>query len=134
MRKVGIPTLRREELEIYFEFMSLPKFLQSYLPSYNLSQMDLNNPDDKREIITQILNYGDKRDIIWLFKTYNQSEIKKNILKPLRGYWQEKPLNYWLKISNLKIPKILYQVALFSLNPRPKLMRKYFRSKKSKQN
>lgn len=111
--------------------MPLPKFLQSYLPSYNLSQMDLNNPDDKREIITQVLNYGDKRGIIWLFKNYNQLEIKKNILKPLRGYWQEKSLNYWLKISNLKIPKILYQVALFSLNPRPKLMKKYFQKVKN---
>jgi len=34
--------------------MSLPKFLEPFLPSYDISQMDLKNPDDKK------INLGQK--------------------------------------------------------------------------
>ncbi len=111
--------------------MPLPKFLQNFLPSYDISKMDLYDPWDKREIITQILNFGDKKDIIWLFKNYNLTEIKKIISQPMRGFWQERALNYWTKFLNLRLSKIVYQAAIFSLRPRPELMSQYFRDVKS---
>ena len=42
--------------------MSLPKFLQAYLPSYDISKMELSDQEDAKEIITQILNYGDRSE------------------------------------------------------------------------
>jgi len=110
--------------------MALPKFLQSYLPSYDISEMDLGRPEDKEEIITQILNYGSKKEILWLFSTYHLKEIKEVISHPKRGCWQERALNYWTKVFNIKLPRIIYEVAIFSLQPRPKLMRRYFKFKR----
>ena len=109
----------------------LPKFLENFLSSYDISKMDLYNPEDKREIITQILNYGDEKDIIWLFKTYDIAEIKEVISHPMRGCWQERALIYWTKILDIKLPKIIYETAIFSLNLRPKLMENYFQYKKN---
>ncbi len=107
--------------------MALPKFLEPFLASYDISKMDLYNPEDKREIIMQILNFGGRKHIIWLFKTYSLGEIKQVITHPQRGCWQERALNYWTKIFNIKVPKLIYEVAIFSLTPRPKLMERYFK-------
>jgi len=106
--------------------MSLPKWLQAYLPSYDISKMDLHNPADKRETIISILNQGDEKDINWLFKTYSFKEIKAVIRNPGRGIWFEDVLYYWTKILNIKLPKIIFEAAVFSLEPRPKLIMKYF--------
>ena len=107
--------------------MSLPKFLQAYLPSYDISKMELSDQEDAKEIITQILNYGDKKEDLWLFRTFNLEQIKAVLRHPNRGCWREEALNYWTKIFEIKLPKIIYEVAIFSLNPRPELMKKYFR-------
>lgn len=109
--------------------MALPKFLQPYLPSYDISKIDLRDPTVKREIITQILNYGDKKDVLWLFRTYTPREIKWVISNPKRGCWQERALNYWTKIFNVKLHKVFYEAAILSLHPRPELMRRYFKLK-----
>lgn len=112
---------------------NLPKFLQSFLPSYDISQMELDNLEDKQEIITQILNYGNKKDIIWLFRTYSLKEIRDVISHPMRGCWREKVLNYWTKFFNIKLPKIIYEVAIFSFQPRPKLAEQYFKMREKKE-
>lgn len=105
----------------------LPKWLQGYLPSYDISKMSLDNPGDKEEIITQILNNGTMEDVVWLFKTYKSDEIKKVVATPMRGCWDERALNYWTKIFNIKIHPIIYGAAIFSLDPRPQLMKSYFK-------
>lgn len=112
--------------------MALPKFLQPFLPSYDISKMDLHYPEDRQEIITQILNYGTKKDIFWLFRVYSLREVKAVISKPMRGCWLERPLSYWTKIFNIHMPKIIYETAILSLTPRPELMRKYFNYLKRK--
>jgi len=60
--------------------MAMPKFLQPYLWSYDLSQMDTK--EDKITIITPILNFGDKKAIKWLFETYKMPEIKSVLKNP----------------------------------------------------
>ena len=50
--------------------MFLPKFLQPYLASYDLSQISKSDKEMKKEIITQILNLGDKQAIKWVFENY----------------------------------------------------------------
>ena len=112
--------------------MPLPKFLEPFLPSYDVSKMELYEPADKREIIIAILNQGDEQDLKWLFKTYSLEEIKKEIEDPGRGIWFRDVLYYWTKILNIKLPKIIFEAAVFDLNPRPKLITRYFNYLKRK--
>jgi hypothetical protein len=109
--------------------MSLPKFLQPYLASYDLGKMSVN--DDKETIITQILNSGDRKAVRWLFEKYPVKEIKKAVRKPRRGSWLPESLHYWKTIFNLKIPKSTYQLALFSLQPQPELYQKFYSERKN---
>jgi len=112
--------------------MPLPKFLTPFLPSYDISKMDLKNPYDKKLIIEAVLNQGTMKEIKWLFKTYSIREIKNVLRNPRRGCWDARVLNFWTKILDIKIPKIIYDVAIFSLTPKPKLIRRYFNYLKRK--
>jgi len=94
--------------------------------------MDLKNPFDKKLIIEVVLNQGPMEKIKWLFKTYSVREIKNVLRNPRRGCWDTRVLNYWTKIFDIKIPKLIYDVAIFSLAPRPELMRRYFNYLKRK--
>ncbi len=95
--------------------MPLPKFLQSALWSYDISKM---SPRKSRDlIITQVLNHGNEKQLKWLFKTYTKEEIKEVVKNPWRGMWMKSVLNYWLMIFELKIPKHIYEKALFHLEP-----------------
>jgi len=78
--------------------MSLPKFLQPYLASYDLKKLDSDSDGVKKEIVSQILNLGDKRSVGWLFSNYSGDDIKNILKSPSRGSWYEESLNYWQKI------------------------------------
>jgi len=112
--------------------MPLPKFLEPFLPSYDISKMNLRDRYDKKLIIEAILNQGTMKEIKWLFKTYSLREIKNVLRNPHRGCWDRRVLNYWTKIFDIKLPKIIYDVAIFSLEPRPKLIMRYFNYLKRK--
>ena len=107
--------------------MALPKFLQSFLPSYDISKMDLRDPYDKKLIIEAVLNRGTMKDIIWLFKTYSVREIKNVLRHPQRGCWDARVLNYWTKFFGIKLPPIIYEMAIFNLNPQPEKWEKWLR-------
>lgn len=94
--------------------MALPKFLQPYLASYDLAQLDVK--EDKRLIITEILNKGDDQALCWLGETYSQREIKQVVSLPIRGLWMKSVLNYWLKIFNLKLNRRALNQATIDLN------------------
>ncbi|MFH2105379.1 MAG: hypothetical protein ABII72_04055 [Parcubacteria group bacterium] len=94
----------------------LPSFLQSCLWSYDLSQLDPENPRDKKVIIAQVLNHGTWQQLEWLLKTYSKAEIKIVLANPSPGEWQRPVLDYWQKVLDFVIPKDLYQRALFNLN------------------
>lgn len=95
--------------------MGLPKFLQPYLASYDLSQLDVEQ--DKELIMMEILNKGDDKAMVWLAKTYSRAEMRQVVKQPRRGMWFERALNYWCKILGVSIPKPVYKRALFNLNP-----------------
>ena len=97
--------------------MALPKFLQPFLPSYDISKMDLKNRYDKNLIIEAILNKGTMKDIKWLFKIFTKREVKNVLRKPSRGCWDAKALNFWTKLFEIKIKPIIYEMAIFNLNP-----------------
>ena len=80
--------------------MSIPSYLQPFLWSYDIDKLDLQR--DKKRIITNILNLGTAKATDWLFRTYNKKDIKKAIANPLPGEWDEKSLNFWSLILNIK--------------------------------
>lgn len=97
--------------------MALPRFLQPYLPSYNLGKLDLENSSVRKEIATQILNSGDDQVLSWLFKNFSLGEIKNYLRSPQKGMWFKRALGYWSKIFNLKIPRSKFNQAIFNLDP-----------------
>jgi len=114
--------------------MALPKFLQSFLPSYDISKMDLKHPDDKKLIIEAILNKGTTKEIKWLFKTYSTKEVKNVIKKPNRGCWDARVINFWTKIFKIKIHPIIYEMAILNLNPNLEKQKKWFNFIKKRAN
>ena len=94
--------------------MTLPKFLQSTLWSYDLKSLDPKK--DYRLIITQVLNHGNWEQVQWLKKTYGLEKIKKVVKNPSRGLWYDDVLNYWQIVLSLKLPKKKLKEALFSLD------------------
>lgn len=95
--------------------MALPSFLQPYLPSYDLSRLEIEG--DKRLIITEVLNKGDFRALSWIGKTYSKEEIHRVITTPMRGMWHRSVLMYWLRIFDLSLPEETMRDALLNLKP-----------------
>jgi len=93
----------------------VPKQFQRALWSYDVNKMDLEK--DKREIITQVLNYGTWEDLKLLYKLYSEKEIKEVVVvkNPRRGVWFEKVLNFWVLMFNIHLKKEVWRKAIFSL-------------------
>lgn len=70
-----------------------PVFLQPFLWSYDLSQMDIER--DKRVIVQQILDYGTKPATDWLRRTYSVDDIRAGIENSASGDWSKKSLALW---------------------------------------
>ena len=90
------------------------KILQKFKPflwSFDISKMDIQK--NKERIITNVLNFGTKEATDLLFKIYNKKEIKKHVENPLPGEWNDKSLNYWSIIFNIKPKKIKYVLRHF---------------------
>ncbi|MFH0797296.1 MAG: hypothetical protein V2A65_09655 [Candidatus Omnitrophota bacterium] len=77
----------------------------------------LNRKEDKRLIITQILNYGVWKDIKWLYSVYNEEDIKKILRVPDRGVWFPDVLNFWETMLGIKVPPKKRKKAIFNLHP-----------------
>ncbi|MDP3283645.1 MAG: hypothetical protein Q8M56_04400 [Desulfobacterales bacterium] len=78
----------------------LPKYIKPFLWSYDANRLDREK--DKQIIITNILNYGSQRAVIWLFKTYPENEIRNFVVHPSPGKWSKKSLNYWSLLLGVK--------------------------------
>ncbi len=95
--------------------MSVPKFLQPYLASYELSSLNVKR--DRDLIVTEVLNRGDDKALLWLSKTYSKKEIKKVVSSPTRGLWMRSVLDYWTKILDVNLPREKFKQAVLDLNP-----------------
>lgn len=96
--------------------MPVPKFLQTYLASYDLDKLDCNDPNVSNEIISRVLNLGDEKAVAWIFENYTLDRIREVVKKPKRGVWNEESLNYWKYI--LKIDDIAgYERAIMNIYP-----------------
>jgi len=97
--------------------MPLPKFLQPYLPGYDLRKLDKDAPLVRKAVITEVLNSGDDKSLRWLFRNYSLRTIREVVRHPKRGAWFPDSLSYWQKILGVKISEPERQKALFRLTP-----------------
>ena len=67
--------------------------MRACLWSYDIGRLD--QEDDKKRIITNVLNHGTKNATDWLTRTYTTNDIVEAIAKPLSGEWDAKSLNLW---------------------------------------
>ena len=98
--------------------MSVPKFLQPYLASYELSKLDKDSDDVRKEVISQVLNLGDQKAVRWVFRTYSLGTIKEALRRPLRGIWFYDSLVYWQKILDVTCSPLHKKKAISGLNPK----------------
>lgn len=80
------------------------KAFKPFLWSYDISKISLEK--NKERIITNVLNWGTKEATDLLFKIYTREEIKQVVKNPRPGEWDDKSLNYWSVIFDLKPKKI----------------------------
>lgn len=78
----------------------IPVYIRPFLWSYNIDKLDLSQ--DKKRIITNILNLGDTKATKWLFKIYSFDDLKEAITHPLPGEWNHKSLNFWSLVLDVK--------------------------------
>ncbi|KKU82465.1 MAG: hypothetical protein UY10_C0032G0001 [Microgenomates group bacterium GW2011_GWA2_47_8] len=107
--------------------MSLPLYLQPSLWSYNLSTLDPKK--SARTIITQVLNYGDERQLRWLFSVYDAETIREMLLHPSRGVWLREKLRKWLGAFHLMTDPLEFESAILDLTPRVKIHEAFFQRK-----
>ena len=81
----------------------IPKYVQPFLWSYNAKELSIK--ENKKRIITNVLNLGSAKATSWLFKAYSKKDIKKMIADPMPGEWSGKSLNFWSLIFNIPAPK-----------------------------
>ncbi|MCK4386719.1 MAG: hypothetical protein KAV41_01380 [Candidatus Pacebacteria bacterium] len=82
----------------------IPQYLQPFLWSSDISKLDIRK--NKKRIITNILNLGDRRATDWLFGVYNKKEIKEVVSDFLPGEWNKKSLNFWRLFFGITSGKI----------------------------
>lgn len=83
-----------------------PKFIQPYLWSSNIKEIDLRA--DKRRIILNVLNLGTKRATDWLFAFYSRPEIKSLVISQgAKGELSDKSLNYWSLILDINLKRLV---------------------------
>lgn len=88
----------------------IPSYIHPFLWSYDVDKLDLSQ--NKKRIITNILNFGDTRATDWLFKTYKEGEIKKMVSNPLPGEWNKKSLGFWRLVLGVRLGETGRRVAL----------------------
>lgn len=81
--------------------MAIPVFLQTYLPSYDVNNLDEKDVSVANEIITKVLNLGDEKAVSWVFDNYTIDKIREVVGNPKRGVWNEESLNYWENILKI---------------------------------
>ncbi|MFA6077281.1 MAG: hypothetical protein WC735_04380 [Candidatus Paceibacterota bacterium] len=78
----------------------IPSFVKAFLWSYDIERLD--RQEDKKRIITNVLNFGTKKATDWLFEIFDRDEVREAIKHPFPGEWNRKSLNFWSLIFDVK--------------------------------
>lgn len=81
----------------------IPQFLQPFLWSYDLSQLDLTK--HKNIIIKNILDLGTSQATDWLKQQYSEDEIRETIRESVFSDWSKKSINLWTLVYNISPKK-----------------------------
>jgi hypothetical protein len=77
------------------ETANLPQEVKACLWSYDISRIDLSNPDHRRRIIENVLNRGTKAATDWLLAEFDKKEIADAIASSSVSVWNKKSLALW---------------------------------------
>jgi hypothetical protein len=91
----------------------IPQFLKKYFWDVDIAKVDKKKND--KFIIERILEYGDRKEIKWMEKTFSKSRIKDVIRKSRR--LSLKSANYWAIIFNLKRDDVLCLKRYYQKKP-----------------
>lgn len=80
----------------------LPQAVKICLWSYDTDKFSFSNPDDRFRIIFNVLNYGTKEAVEWLWRNFSEKEIAETIHNSIESEWDRKSLNFW---------SLVYQVS-----------------------
>jgi len=80
----------------------IPRFLKKYFWETKFKDLDLQK--HRVYVLRRILEYGDEKAVIWLWKNFRMLEIK-NVLINYRGFSQ-KSANYWAIVLDLPREKV----------------------------
>ncbi len=92
----------------------LPKFLKQYFWDVDFKSVDADKY--RVDIIRRILNYGNQRAVVWMYKNFEKSEMKKALVN-FRGY-SLKSANYWSLILGVPKDEVLCLKKRLSNQPR----------------
>lgn len=106
---------------------TIPSHLQTALWSVDINRLNLKK--DKNYIITQVLNFGSRKDQNWLFNNYDTNVIKEILIHPTRGMWYRERLRRWLAYFNIMTDPLEFEAAIKDLNPRPILTEEVWKRK-----
>lgn len=73
----------------------LPKAVKICLWSYDTNKISLSNPDDRFRVIFNVLNYGAREAVDWLWENFSEKEITDTIKDSIESEWDRKSLNFW---------------------------------------
>ncbi len=82
--------------------MKLPKFLKKYFWDVDFENIDFKKNQDF--IIVRILEYGNAKALVWLFKNVSKNKIKEQVLES--PSFSGKTINFWALFFNLTKNKI----------------------------
>lgn len=105
----------------------IPKEFQSALWSYDISKLDSER--DANLIITQLLNYGNKKAKRWVSENYADGKIKEVLSHPQRGVWNRDVLREMLNKEDLIIDPLEYEAAIRNLTASPTLIKEVWKRK-----
>lgn len=71
----------------------LPQAVKAVLWSYDTDKIDIDQ--NKKIIVSQVLNFGSKEATDWLFDCYGEKEIEKIARTIPLGQWDKKSLALW---------------------------------------
>lgn len=78
----------------------IPLSLAPYFQEYDLADLDIS--EDADLIIERTLEYGNRQELKWLFKTYGPARIKEFVRKYGFRKLSRRSFNFWRTILEVK--------------------------------
>lgn len=86
----------------------IPKIIEPFLWSYDTDKLDLEK--DKKRIITNVLNYGNKEATDWLFSKFDKKDIRETVENPLPGEWNKKSIHFWELVLGIRAGSLVRKI------------------------